>query len=59
LSIADIQLYAGVAKALEAGVFTDPPANLVAWHARMTARPAVASARQQYTPYRSQSKPHD
>ena len=51
-SIADIQLYAAVAKSLEGGVFTDPPANLVAWCARMTARPHVAAARPQYLAYR-------
>ena len=51
-SIADIQLYAGTSKSLEAGLFDDPPANLVAWCARMTARPSVASAREQYVPYR-------
>lgn len=54
-SIADIQLYAGMSKSLEAGVFKTPPENLVAWCARMTARPSVASAREQYVPYRSAS----
>jgi glutathione S-transferase len=52
LSIADIQLYAATSKSLEGGVFDDPPANLVAWCARMTARPTVARARQDYVPYR-------
>jgi glutathione S-transferase len=52
LSIADIQLYAATAKGLDAGVFEDPPSNLVAWCARMTDRPSVARAREQYLPYR-------
>jgi glutathione S-transferase len=52
LSIADIQLYAATAKSLEAGVFDDPPANLVAWCARMTERPSIAAAREQYVSYR-------
>jgi glutathione S-transferase len=53
LSIADIQLYAATAKSLEAGVFDDPPPNLVAWCARMTERPSVAAAREQYLSYRA------
>ena len=52
LSIADIQLYAAVSKSLESGAFVDPPANLTAWAARMTDRPAVARAREQYPAYR-------
>jgi glutathione S-transferase len=52
LSIADIQLYAAVSKSLEGGVFEDAPANLVAWCARMTERPAVARAREEYVHYR-------
>jgi GST-like protein len=52
LSIADMQLYAATAKSLESGVFDDPPSNLVAWCARMTERPSVARAREQYLPYR-------
>jgi glutathione S-transferase len=52
-SIADIQLYAAISKSLEGGVFDDPPRNLVAWSSRMTARPAVARAREQYIHYRS------
>src|SRR5262249_29248387 len=52
LSIADIQLYAATSKPLEGGVFEDPPKNLVAWCARMTERPSVARAREQYLPYR-------
>ena len=52
LSIADIQLYAAVSKAHEAGVFEDPPKNLVAWLGRMLDRPQVAKAREQYLAYR-------
>jgi glutathione S-transferase len=52
LSIADFQLYAAVAKSLESGAFVDAPANLVAWCARMTARPSIVAAREQYLPYR-------
>lgn len=51
-SIADIQLYAAASKSLESGVFEDPPKNLVAWCARMTDRPSVARAREQYVQYR-------
>jgi len=53
LSLADFQLYAAVAKSLEAGVFGDAPANLVKWYERMSARPAVRTARQEYVHYRS------
>jgi glutathione S-transferase len=52
LSIADIQLYAATSKSIEAGVFEDPPNNLVAWCARMTERPSVARAREDYVHYR-------
>jgi glutathione S-transferase len=52
LSLADIQLYAAVAKSLEAGVFGEVPANLVQWCERMTARPTVETARQDYVHYR-------
>lgn len=52
LSIADIQLYPPVSKALAAGIFGAAPPNLVAWCARMTARPAVQSARQEYVHFR-------
>lgn len=55
-SVADIQLYAGIAKSLEGGVFDDPSANLVAWCARMTARPSVAAAREQYISYRPRAQ---
>lgn len=55
-SIADIQLYAATAKSLESGVFGDAPENLVAWCARITARPSVAAAREQYTHYREAKK---
>jgi glutathione S-transferase len=51
-SIADIQLYAAVAKTLESGAFDDPPKNLVAWVARITERPSVAKAREQNVHYR-------
>lgn len=51
-TIADIQLYAATSKSLEGGVFGDPPKNLVAWCARMTERPSVARAREQYVHYR-------
>lgn len=51
-SIADIQLYAATSKAIDAGVFEAPPKNLVAWCARMTERPAVAKAREEYVHYR-------
>jgi glutathione S-transferase len=52
VSIADAQLYAAVAKSIEAKVFDAPPANLVAWYERMTARPQVVRARAQYTHFR-------
>jgi glutathione S-transferase len=52
LSIADIQLYAATSKSLEGGVFEDAPKNLVAWCNRMTARPSVARAREEYLSYR-------
>jgi glutathione S-transferase len=54
-SIADIQLYAATSKSLESGVFEAPPKNLVAWCARMGARPSVAKAREQYVHYRKQA----
>jgi glutathione S-transferase len=57
LSIADIQLYAAVAKGLEAGVLGDAPSNLVAWCERMTRRPAVQAAREQYVHYRERKTP--
>jgi glutathione S-transferase len=52
LSIADIQMYAAVSKSLAAGIFGAAPQNLVAWCARMTARPSVQAARQEYVHYR-------
>lgn len=52
LSIADFQMYAAVSKSLSAGIFGAAPANLVAWCARITARPAVQSARREYVHYR-------
>lgn len=54
-SIADIQLYAATCKSLEGGVFGDPPKNLVAWCQRMTERPSVASARQEYVYFRARA----
>lgn len=51
-SIADIQLYAAVAKSLEADVFGEVPQNLVEWCTRMTERPSVRSARAQYVHYK-------
>ncbi|NUP08933.1 MAG: glutathione S-transferase family protein [Polyangiaceae bacterium] len=54
-SIADIQLYAATAKTLESGTLEAPPKNLVAWRARMTDRPAVARAREEYVHYRRQA----
>lgn len=55
LSLADIQLYAGLEKTLSHGAFGDAPKNLVAWCDRMGARPAVQAARQEYVHYRSPS----
>jgi GST-like protein len=51
-SVADIQLYAGATKAIEHGVFRDPPQNLLAWNDRVGKRPSVIAARQEYLPYR-------
>ena len=51
-SIADIQLYSATSKSIEGRAFEDPPANLVAWCTRMTERPSVAKAREQYTHFR-------
>ena len=51
-SVADIQLYAATSKSIEGGIFDDPPSNLLAWCARMSARPAVARAREEYVHYR-------
>jgi GST-like protein len=52
LSLADIQLYAAVSKSLANGAFGDAPQNLVRWCERMSARPAVQAARQDYVHYR-------
>lgn len=52
-SIADIQLYAAVAKSIEGGVFENTPANLKAWHARMNERASVRKARGEYIHYRA------
>lgn len=53
LSLADFQMYAAVSKSLASNVFGAAPENLRAWCARMTARPAVQAARQDYVHYRS------
>jgi GST-like protein len=52
LSLADIQLYAAISKSLSAGAFGEPPANLVRWCERMTERPSVKAAREEYVHYR-------
>jgi glutathione S-transferase len=52
-SIADIQLYAACAKAIEHGLFRQPSPGLLAWYRRVGARPSVIAAREQYLPYRS------
>jgi glutathione S-transferase len=51
-SVADIHLFAGTTKALERGLYRDPPRNLVAWNERMSKRPSIVAAREQYLPYR-------
>ena len=56
MSIADIQLYAATSKSIEAGAFEAPPSNLVAWCARMTERPSVAKAREEYVHYRTKAR---
>jgi glutathione S-transferase len=53
LSLADTQMYAVISKALAAGAFGEAPANLVAWCERMTARPSVRAAREEYVHFRS------
>lgn len=53
LSIADIQMYAATSKALAVGAFGAAPSNLVAWCERMTARPTVQAARQEYVHFRA------
>jgi glutathione S-transferase len=55
LSLADIQLYAAVSKSLSASAFGDAPENLVRWCERMTERPSVKAARQEYVHYRDAS----
>ncbi len=52
-SVADIQIYIGVSKAIEFGVFESPPATLVAWKERMDARPSVVKMREHYALYRT------
>ncbi|HYP86906.1 MAG TPA: glutathione S-transferase family protein [Polyangiaceae bacterium] len=53
LSIADIQMYAAISKSLSGGAFGQAPPNLAAWCERMTARPSVKAAREEYVHYRS------
>jgi glutathione S-transferase len=53
LSTADLQLYAAVSKSLAHDVFGAAPQNLVRWCERMTARPAVQAAREEYTHFRA------
>jgi GST-like protein len=55
-SLADIQLYAATSKSLEGGVFGTAPPNLVGWCERMTARPSIRAAREQYVHYRTAGK---
>ncbi|RYZ04864.1 MAG: glutathione S-transferase family protein [Myxococcales bacterium] len=56
LSIADIQMYSAVSKSLAGGVFGAAPQNLVAWCERMTARPSVKAAREEYVHYRASAE---
>lgn len=56
LSIADFQLYAATSKSLAHGAFGDAPRNLVEWCERITARPAVKAAREDYVHYRSAAR---
>jgi GST-like protein len=51
-SIADMQLYPALAKGYAAGLFESPAAPLVAWIARMSEKPTVQRARQDYVGYR-------
>ncbi len=53
-SVADIQLYVGVSKAIEHAVFEHPPASLIAWKERMDARPSIIKTREYYPMYRTQ-----
>lgn len=53
-SIADIQLYAALAKGFEAGLFDKPAPGLVAWLERMSKKPNVQKARQDYVGYRAE-----
>lgn len=52
-SIADIQLYAATSKSQEGGLFDEPGENLVRWIDRMTSKPTVQKARQDYIHYRA------
>jgi GSH-dependent disulfide-bond oxidoreductase len=56
LSLADIQLYAATSKSLASGVLGAAPQNLVDWCERMTARPSVRAAREQYVHYRAATR---
>lgn len=53
-SIADIQLFPGLTKAIEHQVFQNPAPNLIEWNNRMKARPAVKEACQQYMGYQEE-----
>lgn len=50
-SVADIQLYAATAKAIEQSVFETPARHLVDWLNRMSERAAVRAAREDYLGY--------
>lgn len=52
-SIADIQLYPATSKTLTHGAFGACGDNLREWCARMTARPTVRAAREQYVHFRT------
>ena len=58
-TIADIQLYAATSKSIEAGAFQSPPRALVDWCQRMTERPAVVRAREEYIHYAKRTSPHE
>jgi len=51
-SIADIQLFPALAKSVKAGLFQEPPANLVRWTERMWQRPSVKKAAPEYIHFR-------
>ncbi len=58
-TIADIQLYSATAKSIEAGAFQSPPRALVDWCNRMTERPSVARAREEYIHYAKRTPTHE